>query len=214
MDNGNRPVVLVTGGTGDLGSAIGERFAAGGYRTAVSFLNNADKAERIKGRLHLSGGDVLTVRGDVASDFDCRQIGSEVVSAWGRLDTLVNNASYTKFVSHDDLDGLDPLDFQATSCITIIGSYQMVRAAAPHLRHAGSGSVVNIFISLSLERNGELDGVRGVEGGFEQSDACTGALARTRYSSQCTLPSFHRKFLACSQAGSRSLSTRQVHSRS
>ena len=66
MDNGNKPVMLVTGGTGDLGSTIAERFSAGGYRIAVSFLNNADKAARIKGRLHLSGGDVLTVRGDVA----------------------------------------------------------------------------------------------------------------------------------------------------
>jgi 3-oxoacyl-[acyl-carrier protein] reductase len=154
MDHGDRPVVLVTGGTGDLGSAIAGRFAAGGYRTALSFLGNVDKAERIRDRLHRSGGDVLTVKGDVASDSDCRRIVSEVVSAWGRLDTLVNNAADTKFVPHDDLDGLDASDFQATFGITVIGAYQMVRAAVPYLRQAGRGSVVNISSVSALNGTG------------------------------------------------------------
>ena len=40
---------------------------------------------------------------------------------WGRLDILVNNAGTTKFMNHDDLEGLSAEDFEQIYALNLIG---------------------------------------------------------------------------------------------
>ena len=83
-------------------------------------------------------------RANVADDGDCRALVAGAVERFGRLDALVNNAGTTKFVNHADLDGLDADDFHHIYGVNTVGAYQMTRAAAPHLRAAGTAAVVMV----------------------------------------------------------------------
>jgi len=72
---------------------------------------------------------------------------------WGRLDILVNNAGTTKFMGHDNLEGLDAADFEEIYALNLIGPYQMIKHARPFLKQADAPSVVNIS---------SVAGVRGI----------------------------------------------------
>uniref|UniRef100_UPI0015F0763A SDR family NAD(P)-dependent oxidoreductase n=1 Tax=Pseudonocardia pini TaxID=2758030 RepID=UPI0015F0763A len=96
----------------------------------------------------------VAVRGDVGQDADCRRVVAEVVDRWGRIDALVNNAGRTRIVPYDDLDGLSAEDFEAIYRTNVVGTYQMTRAAAPHLRAHGLGAVVNVSSTSGADGEG------------------------------------------------------------
>src|SRR5207237_10316316 len=61
-----------------------------------------------------------------------------------RLDVLVNDAATTKPIPHRRMDLLDAAEFQRIFAVNVIGTYQMTRAAAPHLKATGDAAIVNI----------------------------------------------------------------------
>jgi 3-oxoacyl-[acyl-carrier protein] reductase len=68
----------------------------------------------------------------------------QAVDDWGRLDYLVNSAGTTRRCAHDDLEGASAEDFHDIYDVNVVGVFQMVRAAAPHLSATGAGMVVNV----------------------------------------------------------------------
>lgn len=139
------PVAIVTGGATGLGSAIAMSLARRGYNVAVNFSRSAEEAGKTAEECIAAGApDAFAVQGDVGLDDDCTRIANAVVSRWGRIDTLVNNAGQTRKVPHADLHGLSGEDFLDVYRTNVIGAYQMIRACAPYMREAGGGSVVNI----------------------------------------------------------------------
>jgi 3-oxoacyl-[acyl-carrier protein] reductase len=93
--------------------------------------------------------ELFSVLGDVAQDADCRRVAKTVLDKWGRIDALVNNAGTTKFVKHDDLEGLSADDILGIFRVNLVGPWQMIRACAPALK-ANRGSIVNISSVASV----------------------------------------------------------------
>jgi 3-oxoacyl-[acyl-carrier protein] reductase len=123
-------VAIVTGGTSGMGEATAQELGKRGWQVAVMARNNLHK-------------EIFSVQGDVAQDADCRRVAKTVLDKWGRIDALVNNAGTTKFVKHDDLEGLSAEDILGIFRVNLVGPYQMIRACAPALK-ANRGSIVNV----------------------------------------------------------------------
>ena len=123
-------VAIVTGGTSGMGEATAQELVKRGWQVAVMARNKLHK-------------DIFSVQGDVAQDADCRRVARAVLDKWGRIDALVNNAGTTKFVKHDDLEGLSADDILGIFRINLVGPWQMIRTCAPALK-AARGSIVNI----------------------------------------------------------------------
>lgn len=83
-------VVLVTGATGGIGSAIARQFAAEGARLVLHYRSNRDDALRL--RLEL-GEDVPLVRGDLNKETQVKRLFARVLRERGRIDSLVVNAA-------------------------------------------------------------------------------------------------------------------------
>jgi NADP-dependent 3-hydroxy acid dehydrogenase YdfG len=79
-------VVLVTGATGGIGSAIAKRIVAAGAKVAVSG-RDADKLQSLQKEL---GGEVQTVVADVADEQAVADAADAVRKHFGRIDTLIN----------------------------------------------------------------------------------------------------------------------------
>ena len=118
-------VAIVTGGTSGMGEATARELTKRGWQVAAMARKQA------------------AFQGDVAEDADCRRVAKAVLDKWGRIDALVNNAGTTKFVKHDDLEGLSADDILGIFRVNLVGPWQMIRACAPALK-ASRGSIVNI----------------------------------------------------------------------
>lgn len=151
--NGN-PVALVTGGGTGVGAASVLQLAKRGYNVAVNYSRSHAEAEETAAKAKACGVDAIAVKGSVAEDADCRAMVGQVVQRWGRLDALVNSAGTTQFAPLADLEKQNAEDFQRVYGVNVIGTYQMVRAAEPHLRKSGNGAVVNISSIAGVNGNG------------------------------------------------------------
>ena len=139
-------VVIVTGSSSvtGIGSVTAKLLAGRGCRVVVNYVTNQAGAEETVAACVAAGGEAIAVQGNVAGDADCKQLVAAALERWGRLDALINNAATTKTISHADLEALDADEFQRVLSVNLVGTYQMTRAAAPHLKASGDASIVNI----------------------------------------------------------------------
>ena len=135
---------IVTGSAMGIGAAVALALARGGARIVVNYSKSMAEAEAIAASIQGVGSEAVAVKGDVASDEDCRALVAAAMDRWGRLDILVNNAATTKFARGDKLDSLSAEDFARIYAVNVIGPFQMIRAAAPLLKASGEGAVVNV----------------------------------------------------------------------
>jgi ketoreductase RED2 len=140
-------VALVTGSSSGIGAAVARRLAAEGARLVVNSARSEEAGRRLAAELP----DAVYVRGDVSDPGDARRIVREAVDAYGRLDILVNNAGVTRFIPMSDLEAAGASAWREIFDVNVIGAWQTTVAAVPHLRAAGSASVVNIS-SVSATR--------------------------------------------------------------
>ncbi|MFD8948594.1 SDR family NAD(P)-dependent oxidoreductase [Streptomyces xanthophaeus] len=140
-------VALITGSSSGIGAAVARRLSAEGIRVVVNSARSESAGKALAAELP----GAVYVRGDVADAADARRVVQEAVDAFGRLDILVNNAGVTRFVPLDDLEAADAEVWREIFDVNVIGAWQMITAAAPHLRASGAGSVINVS-SVSATR--------------------------------------------------------------
>jgi NAD(P)-dependent dehydrogenase (short-subunit alcohol dehydrogenase family) len=137
-----RRCAIITGSATGVGAAAALAFARRGYDVLVNYSTSEAEARATERACREAGADALTMQGDVADDAACRGLVQAAVERWKRLDVLVNNAGVTTF-SGADWERLDAGAFQRIFAVNAVGPFQMIRAAAPHLR-AARGAVVNV----------------------------------------------------------------------
>jgi NAD(P)-dependent dehydrogenase (short-subunit alcohol dehydrogenase family) len=134
-------VAIITGASKGIGRALALRFAAEGARV-VCAARSADLVKETQAQVGKAGGKAIAFVGDLAMEDDVRRLVAAAVSAFGKLDTLINNAGDggpTKPVQ-DYL--MEDWRYTIDSCLT--SSYLCTRFAVPEMIKAGGGAIVNI----------------------------------------------------------------------
>ena len=140
---------LVTGGSRGLGLALGLAFARAGARVAFTYHRNGADAEEATRRLtDAASVPPLVFRGSVADAAHAQAVVKEVVTAWGGLDVLVNNAGINQILP---IALLEEADWDAMMDVNVKGAYLFSRAALRHMIRARAGHVLNIG-SFTSER--------------------------------------------------------------
>ena len=134
-------VAIITGASKGIGRALALRFAAEGARV-VCAARSADLVKETAAQVGKAGGQAIAFVGDLAVEDDVRRLVAGAVGAFGKLDTLINNAGDggpTKPVQDYTME-----DWRYTidSCLT--SSYLCTRFAVPEMIKAGGGAIVNI----------------------------------------------------------------------
>ncbi len=153
-------VVLVTGGAGEIGSAICKQFAKNGFSVIATYNSNSTKAEKLleelnkiseqKAPLLGAGGAGHSIFHAPTTDAQkVNDLKTFVAEKYGKVDVLVNNAGITIPVPHDDLEGLTDEWIDKIMQTNFRGSFAMVRAMRELLDKASDESkepslVVNI----------------------------------------------------------------------
>lgn len=135
--------VLVTGSSSGVGASTCVAFAERGWNVVINYSRSKDAAFALKEKCEHIGVNAIVCKANVANEQDCKNMVDKTIEVFGRIDVLVNNAGVTKFCDYNDLGGLSEKDFIDVYKVNVIGAYQMVKYAAPHLKKV-HGSIVNI----------------------------------------------------------------------
>jgi len=129
---------IVTGGASGIGRACVERLCEEGC--SVTFSGVSDIGNSTARELTDKGGKVQFLRGDMGEESFCKDLVAAAVSAWGRLDYLVNNAfSFTT-------KGLDATraDWNRVMNVGPVAYATMGQAVFLHMKKRGAGAIVNL----------------------------------------------------------------------
>jgi NAD(P)-dependent dehydrogenase (short-subunit alcohol dehydrogenase family) len=145
-----RRTILITGSAKRLGAALAKALAKDGHRIAIHFRSSRREAEETLQVIRSSGGDAAVFQNSLASLADGERLAQEIVSHFGSLDTLINNAGV---FNRKRFEELTQEDWEAGFASTAGAAFIATRAALPHLRASGKGRIINIGDSMS-ERTG------------------------------------------------------------
>lgn len=132
---------MVTGSSSGIGEATARRLSALGASVVVNSSSSVEAGSAVVESLP---GPAIYVRADISSPDDRDRLLTETIEKFGSLDILVNNAGWTRVVDHSDLDGLTPEIFRRTLEVNVTGTWELTRAAIPHLRVAQDPCVVTV----------------------------------------------------------------------
>ncbi len=133
-------VVLVTGGTGGIGTAICTRLADQGHRVATNYRNE-DKAQDWQRRMQEQGRDIALFRGDVASPEQARALVEAVEAALGPVEVLVNNAGITRDTT---FHRMTPEQWHEVINTNLNSVFNVTRPVIEGMRRRGWGRVIQI----------------------------------------------------------------------
>ena len=171
--NNEAKVAIITGSAAGIGAATAEALAKQDYRVVIADLR-ADAAAETVARFEADGFTALAVTVDVGDPASIESMVKEVISAWGRIDVLVNNAGIESCAPFMDI-GLD--EYEQVMRINTTGVWLCCKAVLPLMLKQGSGSIVNIS-SVAGQRGGGLLGTAAYSTSKGAVIAMTKALAR------------------------------------
>jgi len=122
-------VALVTGASRGIGEAISRRFAREGASVALAARDEA-ACRAIAQEIEADGGRALALETDVTDAGHIARTVAAVVSKWGRIDVLVNNAGLG---GPTPLTDPDDTRWDAILATNLTAVFRMTRAALPHL---------------------------------------------------------------------------------
>ena len=141
--------VLITGAARGLGRAFAEAVAAAGARLVIADRLEREGSEAAKA-LVAAGHDVAFQAIDLADPRSIDTAMARAADRLGGLDGLVNNAAIATGIGGKAFDEIDIETWDRVMAVNIRGTWLVTRAAAPHLRRAGRGKIVNIASDTAL----------------------------------------------------------------
>lgn len=151
-------VAIVTGAGRGLGREFALCLAREGARVVVNDLGvslqgettEEDPASQVCAEIEAIGSAAVPARQSVADFEGAAGIVATALDSFGRVDVVVNNAG---IVRDRTLLKMEEGDFDAVVATHLKGTFNVVRHAAPHMKEAGYGRIVNITSSAGLRGN-------------------------------------------------------------
>jgi 3-oxoacyl-[acyl-carrier protein] reductase len=161
-------VALVTGGSMGIGTAISLELAQNGANVALTYRRHGDEAKVIVEKIKEMGRKAQEYQVDVSDFGSVQKLVKGVMDEFGRLDILVNNAGM-------NWDGvvwkMTEEQWDAVINVDLKGTFNFVRAVAPHFKEQKAGNIINIT---------SINGLRGKFGQTNYSAAKAGAHGLTK----------------------------------
>lgn len=142
MANSVKKVAVITGGAKGIGRACSEVLFKSGFRVAVLYHNSVDDANDLIKKLNADGElNAIAFKVDVANAVSVQNAFDSVMSVFGRVDVLVNNAGIAMNkllidMSDKEISDIIDTDFK--------GVVYCSRAVQPLLSKSGGGAIINI----------------------------------------------------------------------
>jgi NAD(P)-dependent dehydrogenase (short-subunit alcohol dehydrogenase family) len=130
--------VVITGGSGGIGTALVCEFLARGARVFATGKHE-EKLDRLK---EIAGADarLSTAAFDVSDEASCRAFADRVAEEWKEVHVLVNNAGW---YPTRDFEELSYEEWRRVLAVNLDGQFLMTRSLLPLMKESGTGRIVN-----------------------------------------------------------------------
>ncbi|MDY3361666.1 MAG: SDR family oxidoreductase [Clostridium celatum] len=134
-------VVLITGSSRGIGSSIAKELAHKGASVIINFSQDNVGAEKTLEEIQLNGGYAKIIKKDISNSVNCKELIEEVISIFGKIDVLINNAAKSQVglfmdFTEEDIEGLINTN--------LLSAMYLSKYALPYMISKNYGNIINI----------------------------------------------------------------------
>lgn len=137
----NRKCAVITGASRGIGHSAALAFAGAGYDLAICCSQDSSGLASTKKAVESLSAECMTDMFDVGSFDACNNFVTNVLSRFGKIDVLINNAG----ISHIGLlQDMSPEEWSKIINTNLTSVFNFCRLAIPSMVHQKSGSIINV----------------------------------------------------------------------
>jgi len=138
-------VAVVTGSSRGLGKAMAVALAAEGVRVAL-VSRTEEELDRVAGEIAEAGGEAAVFVTDVARRDQVKSAASKILSRFGTVNILINNAG---LAVRRPVTELTFEEWQAVMETNVTSAYLMCHALVPYMKGQGYGRILNVASTMA-----------------------------------------------------------------
>ena len=144
-------VVLVTGASRGIGKATVIEFAKKGYDVVINYLSSEKEALTLKKEVESQYSvKALTIRADISVEEQVQNMVEEVISNFGHIDVVVNNAGIAIDTTFEDKT---ISNFRRILDVNLIGTFLVSKYVGKYMLEKRSGAIINISSNNAIDQN-------------------------------------------------------------
>lgn len=145
----NRKVVLITGASRGVGRSTAIKYAQNNYNVVINYNNSYDKARELGDYLVSTYGiEVMIVKADVSNEVEVKDMVDKVISKFGNIDVLVNNAS---IAIDSDFTCKDSNSFNEILNTNLVGTFLVSKEVSKYMKDNRSGVIINVSSTNGID---------------------------------------------------------------
>ena len=141
--------VLVTGSSNGIGKETIIKFAKNNYNVVITYNNDSKSAleleKEIKDNYNVK---VLVLKCDISNECDIKEMVDDVISKFGKIDVLVNNASIAIDTTFEDKT---KDNFMKTLEINLVGTFLVSKYVSNYMLKEQTGSIINVSSTNGID---------------------------------------------------------------
>lgn len=140
-------VVIVTGASGMLGSAIALHFGAKGYNVAASYFRSRQRADEVAAQINAGAGQAFTIGADIRDYDQVKKLVDETLARWSRADIMACIAGQTlqglrKIVEEKPLIEHTEEDWDLVMDVNVKGTFHCIKAVSRPMIAQKAGHII------------------------------------------------------------------------
>lgn len=151
---------VITGSGSGIGKSSALLFAKEGAEVVV-VDRDVDKGKETVEEIQSAGGRAVFIKADVTDPDSVKSMVDEVITGFGRIDVLFNNAGISGIGM---LHEIEPEDWDRIMSVNVKGVYLPSKYAVPHMMKAENGSIINMsscIAEIGLARRASYAATKG-----------------------------------------------------
>lgn len=146
-------IVLITGASQGIGAATALAFAKEKDTIIINYCTSKKLALELKNKIEYMGATAMVIQADISKEAEVDAMVEKVISTYGRIDVLVNNAG---IAIDDEFFDHTVEHFRKILDINLVGMFYVSKCVSRHMLENKNGVIINVSSNNGIDCNSPL----------------------------------------------------------